>query len=275
MESKGAPTGLSQGQEFRFEVAEGETVSIKLLGGMAELFGAEMAPARQYQFVGPTHEAIFTWHGCSLQVEGACRHSYVASETPMQSYMHLHADLEQQRAAARQRDGDGPRVLVAGGHGCGKASLCRMLANWASRAGGAPVLVELGLSHGRVGLPGAVAATSVGWPLDIERGTDDAAPLAYWTGHASAEDDPALYKQRVAKLAEGVARRLKAHPVTTMLCIYYICPQWKIPWGPFAAPQRRDSERWAGGTLDIHCKTASLATWLVSPFGLVRILLGQ
>ena len=55
-------------------------------------------------------------------------------------------------------------VLVAGGHGCGKASLCRMLANWASRAGGTPLLVELGLSHGRVGFPGAVAATRCSSP---------------------------------------------------------------------------------------------------------------
>lgn len=203
---------LSPGQEYRFEVAAGDVVSVQLVGGTAEIFGAEMAQQRAYAFTGPTHEGIFTWHGCSLQVEGACTHSYIAPETPMQSYMRLHADLEQRRAVARQRGLDGPRVLVVGGHGCGKASLCRMLANYASRAGGVPVLVELDVSNGQVGFPGAVAATSVGWPLDIERSTDDATPLAFWYGHASAQDDVALYKQRVSRLADGVARRLEAHP---------------------------------------------------------------
>jgi polyribonucleotide 5'-hydroxyl-kinase len=203
---------LGQGQEYRFEVVPGDAVSVQLVGGTAEIFGAEMSQRRAYTFTGPTQEAIFTWHGCTLQVEGACKHAYVAPDTPMQSYMRLHAELEQRRASARERGTDGPRVLVAGGHGCGKGSLCRMLANYASRAAGAPVLVELGVSHGKVGFPGAVAATSVGWPLDIERSSDDTSPLAFWYGHASPQDDVAFYKQRVTKLAEGVARRLEAHP---------------------------------------------------------------
>ena len=213
MEARSSSTQpLSQGQEFRFEVASGDSVSVQLMNGMAELFGAEMALQKPYVFTGPTHEAIFTWHGCNLLVEGTCQHSYVATETPMHSYMHLHADLEQRRVAARQHNTSGPRVLIAGGHGAGKASLCRILANYAARIGDAPVLVELGVSRGAIGFPGAVAAMSLSWPLDIERGTDDAAPLAFWHGHASAQDDVALYKQRVAKLAEGVEKRLEAHP---------------------------------------------------------------
>ncbi|EOD39548.1 hypothetical protein EMIHUDRAFT_448862 [Emiliania huxleyi CCMP1516] len=146
-----ATTSLSASQEYRFEVAAGAVVTLRLTSGSAEMFGAELAPQRPYAFTGPTHEAVYTWHGCTFELDGGCQHAYVASETPMDAYLRLHTDLDARRAAARQADTHGPRVIVAGGAGSGKAALCRMLANWAARRGDGPLLVELDPLHQRHG----------------------------------------------------------------------------------------------------------------------------
>jgi len=159
-------TSLSASQEYRFEVAAGAVVTLRLTSGSAEMFGAELAPQRPYAFTGPTHEAVYTWHGCTFELDGGCQHAYVASETPMDAYLRLHTDLDARRAAARQADTHGPRVIVAGGAGSGKAALCRMLANWAARRGDGPLLVELDPSHGHIGPPG-LRTTRRGEPLAL------------------------------------------------------------------------------------------------------------
>ena len=96
--SGSAATRLGQGEEFRFEVAPATTVRVILTSGTAEAFGAELAPAHPYSFCGtsgPTHVAIYSWHGCTLSVEGdPPRHSYVASaDAFMTQVMHVHASL--------------------------------------------------------------------------------------------------------------------------------------------------------------------------------------
>lgn len=73
---------------------------------------------------------------------------YVSDETPMVSYMNLHLAFEQMRVKALRRvrnspslDGgeghpDGPpRVLILGPEHAGKTSACKILTNYAVRAG--------------------------------------------------------------------------------------------------------------------------------------------
>jgi len=209
-----ATTSLSASQEYRFEVAAGAVVTLRLTSGSAEMFGAELAPQRPYAFTGPTHEAVYTWHGCTFELDGGCQHAYVASETPMDAYLRLHTDLDARRAAARQADTHGPRVIVAGGAGSGKAALCRMLANWAARRGDGPLLVELDPSHGHIGPPGSISATAIGWPLDVEHATDDLAPLAFWLGSASPAEAALHYRHVTERLGEAVRRRGEEHAGT-------------------------------------------------------------
>lgn len=177
-----------------------------LTSGAAEVFGAEMVLNRPYTFSG-TQQAVFSWHGCTLEVSGQAGHSYVATETPMESYLQVHGELDARRHAALLAGVDGPRVLVCGPADTGKSSLSRILANYLARSGHTGTLVDFDLEAGELLVPGAVCAVPVSKPLDIERSTEDLNPLAYWLGHAAAADHLVHLKSLITSLAHGVARR--------------------------------------------------------------------
>ena len=50
-------TTLQPCEELRFEVGVGAEMTVELTNGMAEIFGAEMAPRRKYTFSG-TQQAV-------------------------------------------------------------------------------------------------------------------------------------------------------------------------------------------------------------------------
>jgi len=210
---------LAPENEFRFEISAGTTVVMTLNSGTAELFGAEMGRSHPYSFSGPRHGAIFTWHGCTLDIKGECQHSYVASETPMAHYMKLHAELEARRAAALASGMRGPCVLVAGPADTGKTSLATLLVNYAARCGRTVLLVELNLAHGALGLPGCLSATPMNRPIDIERHTDDLMPLSYWLGSPSAAEQTLRFRRLLKKIAADVRKRLAAQPATAGVVI--------------------------------------------------------
>jgi len=195
--------------EFRFETDDGASLSITLVAGAAEVFGAEMVINRSYSFTD-AQQAVFTWRGCTLDVLGPCGHSYVASETPMESYLQLHTELEERRARAKAQGTDGPRVLVTGPKETGKSSLCRLLANYRVRHGGSATLVDLDVGQGGLTPPGCVAAVPLERPLDIEGSTEDLAPIAYWLGHLSAAEHAGQFRHATGALAQSTAERLGA-----------------------------------------------------------------
>ena len=168
-----------------------------------------MALSRAYSFSG-THHAVFSWSGCTLEVQGQTGHSYIASETPMASYLQVHGELDTRRHAAHASGADGPRVLVCGPVDTGKSSLCRILANYLVRSGHMGTLVDFDLEAGDLLVPGTVCAVPLMKPLDIERGTEDLNPLAYWLGHASAAEHLVHLKSLVTSLSQDVRRRHEA-----------------------------------------------------------------
>ena len=104
-----ATVTLQPFQEYRFEtpLLAADPVTVTLSKGRAEIFGAELAPGRAYTFPPGKAEAVFTFHGCALEIVGRMSHAYVASDTPMPSYLQLHARLDAMRMAGRP-----PRVLA-------------------------------------------------------------------------------------------------------------------------------------------------------------------
>ena len=211
MEATKATHTLRPNEEFRFEVEATATVTLTLVSGQAEVFGAEMVAQRGYSFSG-TQQAIFTWSGCTLDVEGMCGHSYIASETPMASYLQLHGELDARRGAARATGAEGPRLLVAGPADTGKSSVSRLLSNYLVRSGHAGTLIDLDLDEGALLVPGTIAAVPLSRPLEIERGTEDLAPLAYWVGHTAVAEHVALVRLLSSNLARAVRARHDAGP---------------------------------------------------------------
>ena len=199
--------------QFRFEVPPGETATLTLLAGSAEIFGAEMVLNRAYTFSG-TQQAVFSWYGCTLEVAGQTGHSYVATETPMEQYLSVHGELDTRRHTAQATGGDGPRVLICGPADTGKSSLARILANYMARSGHVGTLVDFDLEAGEYLVPGAVCAVPVVKPLDIERSSEDLTPLAYCLGHTSAAEHLEHLKSLVTSLAQGVRRRHEAEPAS-------------------------------------------------------------
>lgn len=59
------------------------------------MFGTELVKGRVYTFSGGSKVAVFTWHGCTIELKGRTEAAYVARETPMVIYLNTHAGLEQ------------------------------------------------------------------------------------------------------------------------------------------------------------------------------------
>ena len=133
---------LPANTEYRFEVSFSRTLTIKLLSGTAEYFGTELAPSSSYTFQG-TKGAIFTWHGCKLEVTGEAESEYPAEETQMMSYANAHFALESLRDRAVQTRDAGPRILVVGPENAGKTSLIKTLTAYAVKSGRQPMVINL------------------------------------------------------------------------------------------------------------------------------------
>ena len=124
----------------------------QLLSGQAEVFGTEIVPGRTYSVTASTAPslAVFTWHGCTVEVEGFPKgEPYVSrGDTPMVSYINLHAALDKRRELATATGKSGPRVIVAGQASVGKSTVARLLVNYAARRLRKPLLVDLDTGDG-------------------------------------------------------------------------------------------------------------------------------
>ncbi|KAI1291802.1 Polyribonucleotide 5'-hydroxyl-kinase Clp1 [Halotydeus destructor] len=187
-------------QEFRFEVEESDKIVIQLRTGFAEIFGTEMMKNREYVFYQGTKAAIFTWHGCSLAVEGKVE-AYTSKETPMSFYLNLHGCLEQLRTEATNLQKKGPSVMICGPGDVGKSTLCNILLNYAVRSGRTPLSVDLDVGQGTIGIPGVMGLNVIEAPASVEGGFSQDAPLMYNFGSISPGTNMVLYEMLIGKLA--------------------------------------------------------------------------
>ncbi len=81
-----------------------------------------------------------------------CR--YAADDTPNAHYLNTHHVINNLRQEARASGGQGPRVLVVGPMDSGKSSMCKLLLNWAVRAGWQPTYVDLDVGAWKSGVEG-------------------------------------------------------------------------------------------------------------------------
>ncbi|OSS44176.1 hypothetical protein B5807_11246 [Epicoccum nigrum] len=211
---------LPPNTEYRFEVGFARTLTVRLRSGTAEYFGTELAPSTTYSFQG-AKGAIYTWHGCRLELGGEVESDYVAEETPMTSHANLHFALEMLRDQSVASNGVamGPRVLVVGAENAGKTALVKTLTSYAVKSGRQPIVVNLDPRQGMLSVPGSFSAAAFSSIVDIEEGWGSSPisgpspipvkmPLVYHYGLKDPEEGK-LFKPLVTRMALAVTSRLE------------------------------------------------------------------
>lgn len=226
--------------EYRLEVPVTTTLVLKLLTGTAEIFGTELVIGNSYTISGQKL-AIFSWHGCSLEVTGPedFPGGYVAEETPMNEYINVHFALERMRGElavpghfqSGRASPVGPRVLILGPQDSGKTSLAKLLTAYAIRSARSPVVVNLDPQEGMLSVPGTLSAAVFKSLLDVEEGWGCTPmsgpagvipvklPLVYYYGSDRVDEQQRngqrsaqLYRNLAARLALAVSGRLQQDP---------------------------------------------------------------
>lgn len=217
---------LRKASEWRFRLAPGAALTVKLLAGTAEKDGIELAQRAAHRFTGPVQSKLLTWQGCDLEVDGRTDAESVAryaspTDNPAASHLNLHGRLSEMRAAAARERREGPRVLIAGPRASGKTTLARTLASYATRLGQQPIVVNADPGEGMLSLAGTMGAgvfatvmdpvAADGWGSTPTSGPSVVPvklPLVYYYGRESAEEDADVYRQLFGRLAGGVSGRL-------------------------------------------------------------------
>ncbi|KAK9885900.1 hypothetical protein WA026_013774 [Henosepilachna vigintioctopunctata] len=203
---------LEADQELRFEVeSKSEKVYLSLKSGLAEVFGTEIVKGKLYEFTAGAKIAVFTWHGCVLEIRGKTDVIYVAKETPMVVYSNCHAALEFMRNEAEKENCKGPTVMVVGPCDVGKSTVSRILLNYAVREGRRPIYVDLDSGQGQISIPGTVGALLIERPASIDEGFAQEAPLIYHFGHKSHEKNTALFSILTTQLANNIKDKLEVN----------------------------------------------------------------
>ncbi|KAL8172367.1 hypothetical protein V2J09_024171 [Rumex salicifolius] len=204
---------LDKESELRIEVSESLPLRLRVLTGTAEIYGTEIPPEIWITFPPRLKFAVFTWYGATIEMDGNTETDYTADETPMISYVNVHAVLEARRSRAKassssdSESSKGPRVIVVGPTDSGKSTLSRMLLSWAAKQGWKPTFVDLDIGQGSITIPGAIAATPVEMPIDPVEGIPLEMPLVYFYGHTTPSANVDLYRASVKELAQTLERQ--------------------------------------------------------------------
>lgn len=166
------------------------------------MFGTELVKKKKYDFCVGAKVAIFTYHGCVLQLTGKTDVSYISKETPMIQYLNCHSALEQLREHAEDKDERGPVAMVVGPMDVGKSTLCRILLNYAVRLGRRPLYGDIDVGQGALAIPGTIGTILIERPASIEEGLSQTAPLIYHFGYKTPSGNNTLYKAVISKMAD-------------------------------------------------------------------------
>ena len=216
---------LQAHEEVRIEITPGmHSATLILQQGSCELWGCELAVGRRYEIAnGGLQLALFTWHGCVVDVDAgggsgsssSSDISYVSPETDANiSFVNTHAQLEALRDEALKAGGQGPRVMVVGPPESGKSSLVKTLVAYACKVGRTPLMVDLDPCDNFLSVPGTLAVAPMNaMALTVETYAtcglppNTAHPLVVW--HGSTTVNPDLFPAQVERLATSIERRFE------------------------------------------------------------------
>jgi len=202
---------LEVDNELRLEVATDGEATVTIVDGQAEIFGTELVRNKHYTFGSGAKIAVYTWHGCVVEVVGALEVGYVSGETPMVVYLNVHVAIEQMRQKI-EKAGEklvGPKVMICGPVNVGKSTLSKIILNYSVRMGRRPVFVDLDVGQGCIAVPGTIGALLVERPADVVEGFSLQTPLVFNFGHSSPSDSEKLYDALVSQTAEAVFKHFE------------------------------------------------------------------
>lgn len=205
--SEGTLYKLEPETELRLEVDKDEKVFVKLKSGLAENFGTELVEGIIYEYKPTSKTAIYTWHGCTLEVIGKPASIYIGVNTPMWQYMNCHFALENLRVDAAKNHTNGPNAMIVGGKDAGKSTFCRILLNYAVKYSRKPMYVDLDIDEGQIAVPGTIGALYVDRPSPIGEDFVHDAPLVFHVGNKRKTMNYPLFTLLVSQLAEVIRER--------------------------------------------------------------------
>ena len=198
----------------------------------AEIFGIELVMGHEYKIERGSSVAIFSWHGCTIEMRGPTTIEYDASNQAMRDYVNLAGVIEQKRQRADELGSAPPRVLITGSENSGKSTLGLFLSNYALRKHRRPIYVELdpgSISPHRQlpSLPGVIAAYHLDHSayelnsepvhpnrINLHKSIDQGAPaphlnpdypvgrsVSFYYGYEKWSDAPEVYWKCLAQLA--------------------------------------------------------------------------
>ncbi|KAF5389881.1 hypothetical protein D9757_003556 [Collybiopsis confluens] len=230
---------LEPENEYRFELDPSSSLAITLVRGRAEIFGAELVERRPYLF-GSECKAALRAH-FPIYVIGQPSTEYVSDDTPMAAYGNLHMAFEQMRVRALAKihgspvpkgpseiAAEPPRVLVLGPENSGKTSICKILVNYAVRAGQgwSPLLANVDPRW--LGSTWSFVCCSHSWPdnnifccnplgfaatsAPTTLASNAILPISYWYGHADTKRNSVLMDRLIRNLGFNVQERIDHDP---------------------------------------------------------------
>ena len=230
---------IRPGTELRMTVAPDEDLYLRAHSRIpdtfatAEIFGMELVMGHEYKIERGMHVAIFSWHGCTIEMRGGTTVEYDASNHVMRDYANCAGIIEQKRQKAEDMGSlDPPRVLVTGSENSGKSTLALFLSNYALRRHRRPIFVELDCGavscHRQLpSIPGAVSAVYADHSayelnqepvhpqrINLHKGIDQGNQAAhlnpnypigksvwFWYGHEDWRAAPEVYWKCIAQLS--------------------------------------------------------------------------
>lgn len=206
---------LEAGEEFRFETFE-EKVSVVLIEGVAEMFGAELCLNKEYFFkIG--QNSIYTPFGASLKIKGETTFEYKSKNTNnMDELLSFHFKIEERRKIAKGKGEIGPVVFVIGR---GRNTVTRILINYSVRMFGEPFYIDLDCKNEGLLFPGTINCKMFTDLIDPENMIETKGILSYFTGIKAVKENKAVYLRMVESLSNCVSKINKENPNSTGMFI--------------------------------------------------------
>ncbi|CCK71320.1 cleavage polyadenylation factor subunit CLP1 KNAG_0G02640 [Huiozyma naganishii CBS 8797] len=220
---------IPMGQQWFVDPPRDARVSLKVVSGVAEVFGTELANDVEYTFqdwkfsLFAIEETTLTWR-CTSVIPDLAEFvtNRVAANSTAKYVYNLHFALEKLRNSSFE----GPKVIVLGEAQVGKTALCRTLCSYAIKYRDyQPVMVNLDPQEPILAPPGCLTATPVSDLLDLQSPqwgqtlTSGATqlhgkqPLVKNFGLELIGENLELYLETVRQLSSGVRERTQQDSV--------------------------------------------------------------